>query len=219
MPKESKADRRRRTEAIIAILKAEFPEARSRLDYDRSDPMQSLVATILSAQCTDDRVNIVTRDLFRKYKTVRDYAEVPQQQFEQDVRTCGFYRNKAKNIRAAAQKILDDFDGQVPETMDELLSLPGVARKTANCVLSNVFKKNEGVVVDTHVKRLAGRLKLSTRDDPVKIERDLVGLVPRDGWGLFSHLLIFHGRQFCTARKPNCSDCPLAEHCPSAGKV
>jgi endonuclease-3 len=150
---------------------------------------------------------------------VADFAEVSQKQLESEIRTCGFYRNKAKNIRAAAQKILDEHDGQVPDTMDELLDLPGVARKTANCVLSNAFGKNEGVVVDTHVKRLAGRLKLTSHDDPKKIEPDLMDLVPQKQWGLFSHLLIFHGRARCTARKPDCETCCLADLCPSAGKA
>jgi endonuclease III len=219
MSRESNASRKDRTAAIIRLLKKHYPGARSRLDYSRDDPMQSLVATILSAQCTDERVNIVTRDLFQKYTSVADFAEVSQKQLEQDVRTCGFYRNKAKNIRRAAQKILDEHDGEVPDTMDALLDLPGVARKTANCVLSNAFGKNEGVVVDTHVKRLAGRLKLTGHDDPKKIEPDLMDLVPKKDWGLFSHLLIFHGRACCTARKPDCQACCLAEHCPSAGKV
>lgn len=219
MPRESKADCKKRTATIIRRLKKNYPDARSRLDYSRDDPMQSLVATILSAQCTDERVNRVTEDLFEKYTSVADFAEVSQKQLEADVRTCGFYRNKAKNIRAAARKILDEHDGKVPDTMDDLLDLPGVARKTANCVLSNAFGKNEGVVVDTHVKRLAGRLKLTGHDDPEKIEPDLMALVPQKQWGLFSHLLTFHGRGCCTARKPDCENCCLADLCPSAGKV
>ena len=219
MPRESKARRVERTAAIIAILKREFPDARSRLHYDKTVALQSLVATILSAQCTDDMVNRVTQDLFRKYRTVQDFADVSQAELEKDIHATGFYRNKAKHIRASARRILDAFDGRVPETMDELLTLPGVARKTANCVLSNVFGKNEGVVVDTHVKRLANRLGLSGESDPVKIEADLCQLVPQEDWGLFSHLLIFHGRAYCTARKPDCPNCPLAKLCPSAGKV
>ncbi len=219
MPRESSEQRKKRTARIVAILKKRFPDAQTRLTYDRSSALQSLVATILSAQCTDDRVNVVTRELFTKYRTVEDFANAPQEQLEADVRTCGFYRNKAKNIRAAAAKVLRDFGGAVPDTMDALLTLPGVARKTANCVLSNVYGKNEGVVVDTHVIRVSARLGLTKHTDPVKIERDLMAWVPRNEWGLFSHLLIFLGRAYCTARKPNCADCPLAKLCPSAGKV
>jgi endonuclease-3 len=222
MPTESNQARVQRTAKIIAILKKEFPEADSRLHYDRTSALQSLVATILSAQCTDDRVNIVTPGLFKKYPTVRAFADVPQEELEADVRTCGFYRNKARNIRAAAAKIIHEYGGKVPETMDELLSLPGVARKTANCVLSNVYGKNEGVVVDTHVKRLGARMGLTKHADPVKIERDLMQLVPRKEWGLFSHLMMFHGRKYCIARKPKCDDCPLGPSkklCPSYKKV
>jgi endonuclease III len=222
MSSESKQARLKRTAKIIAILKKEFPTAASRLHYDYSNALQSLVATILSAQCTDDRVNIVTPGLFKKYPTVKAFADAPQEQLEEDVRTCGFYRNKAKNIRAAAAKIIRDFDGEVPETMDELLSLPGVARKTANCVLSNVYGKNEGVVVDTHVIRLSGRLGLTKHKEPVKIERDLMQLVPRKQWGLFSHLMMFHGRKYCVARKPRCDECPLGptkKLCPSYNKT
>jgi endonuclease-3 len=224
MPNESKHARTQRTVKIVAILKKEFPEADSRLHYDRTNALHSLVATILSAQCTDDRVNIVTPGLFKKYPTVRAFASVPQEQLEQDVRTCGFYRNKAKNIRAAAAKIISEFGGTVPDTMDELLSLPGVARKTANCVLSNVYGKNEGVVVDTHVIRLSGRLGLTKHKEPVKIERDLMQIVPQKEWGLFSHLMMFHGRKYCVARKPKCGDCPLGDSqkpklCPSYNKV
>ncbi|MBN1554659.1 MAG: endonuclease III [Phycisphaerae bacterium] len=221
MPNESNQNRKKRVAKIIAVLKKEFPDAASRLHYDRSSALQSLVATILSAQCTDDRVNIVTKDLFKKYRSVKDFAQVPQEELESDVRTCGFYRNKAKNIRAAAAKIISEYNGKVPDSMAELLSLPGVARKTANCVLSNVYGKNEGVVVDTHVIRLGGRLGLTKHTDPVKIEQDLMELVPRNEWGLFSHLMMFHGRKYCVARKPKCGECPLGppKHlCPSYGK-
>ena len=225
MAAESQQARLERTAKIIAILKKEFPEAQSRLTYDRTNALHSLVSTILSAQCTDDRVNIVTPGLFKKYPTVQAFAAVSQEQLEEDVRTCGFYRNKAKNIRAAAAKILSDFGGKVPDTMDELLSLPGVARKTANCVLSNVYGKNEGVVVDTHVIRLSGRMGLTKHTEPVKIEQDLMELVPQKQWGLFSHLMMFHGRKYCIARKPKCADCPLGDSetpkklCPSYNKV
>ena len=181
--------------------------------------MQLLVATILSAQCTDKRVNIVTKDLFKRYRSVKAFAEASQDELERQVRTTGFFRNKAKNIRASAARIVERFGGKVPDTMEELLTLPGVARKTANCVLGSAFGKNEGVVVDTHVMRLSGRLGLSRRKTPEKIEIDLMDLFARDDWGLLSHLLIFHGRNFCMARKPNCPECPLAAVCPSAGKI
>jgi len=181
--------------------------------------MQLLVATILSAQCTDKRVNVVTQDLFKRHRTVKSFADVPQAELEEEIHSTGFFRNKAKNIRGAAAMILSDFGGKVPDTMADLLTLPGVARKTANCVLGNAFGKNEGVVVDTHVKRLAGRLGLSKQKTPEKIELDLMPLFPQNDWALLSHLLIFHGRTYCMARNPNCPDCPLADLCPSAGKV
>ncbi|MBN1941797.1 MAG: endonuclease III [Phycisphaerae bacterium] len=222
MPTESQQARVKRTAKIIAVLKKEFPDADTRLKYDRSNALQSLVATILSAQCTDDRVNIVTVELFKKYRTVKDFAEVSQEELEADVRTCGFYRNKAKNIRAAAAMILKNFGGKVPDTMEELLSLPGVARKTANCVLSNAYGRNEGVVVDTHVIRLGARLGLTKHTNPVKIEQDLMKLVPQNQWGLFSHLMMFHGRAYCVARKPKCEQCPLdgsKKLCPSYNKA
>ncbi len=217
MPRESKAARTARSAKIFAALRETFPEATCALSH--RTPMQLLVATILSAQCTDVRVNVVTKDLFKRYRTVKAFAEVSQAELEKAIHSTGFFRNKARNIRGAAAKILSDFGGKVPETMDELLTLPGVARKTANCVLGNAFGKNEGVVVDTHVKRLAGRLGLSKQKTPEKIERDLMPLFPQDDWALLSHLLIFHGRSFCPARKPNCPDCPLNDLCPSAGKV
>jgi len=217
VPKESKANLNKRTAKIITALKKQYPDAACSLEHGR--PIELLVATILSAQCTDERVNIVTRHLFGKYRTPADYADAAQPTLEKEIRSTGFYRNKAKSIRAAAAKIVGDFGGQVPRTMDELLSLPGVARKTANCVLSNAFGLNEGIVVDTHVKRLAGRLGFSKQTVPDKIERDLMPIVPRRQWGLFSHLLIYHGRAFCTARKPNCPQCPVNRLCPSAGKV
>lgn len=219
MPRESKANQLARAKTLLAKLKALYPDAICRLHHTPGDALQLLVATILSAQCTDARVNIVTKTLFETYRTVEDFANVPLADLEQAVRTCGFYRNKAKNIRGTAAKLLSDFHGNVPHTMAELLTLPGVARKTANCVLSNAFGLNEGVVVDTHVKRLAGRLKLTAHSDPVKIERDLMPLFPQEDWGLLSHLLIYHGRSVCSARNPDCTHCPLASLCPSAGKA
>jgi len=217
MPRESKADRKARAGEILAALKKQYPDARCALTHQT--PFQLLVATILSAQCTDVRVNIVTGDLFRKYRSVKAYADADQGQLEQDIRSTGFYRNKARNIRATAAKLLADFGGKVPDTMAELLTLPGVARKTANVVLGNAFGKNVGFVVDTHVKRLSSRLGFTRQSAPDKIERDMMALAPQDEWALFAHLLVFHGRANCSARKPDCTNCPIAKLCPSAGKV
>ena len=217
MARESKTHRISRTVKILAILRKTFPNARTALNH--SNPLELLVATILSAQCTDERVNIVTRDLFRKYRSLEDYAKARQATLEKQIRSTGFYRNKAKSIRESCARILADFAGKVPRTMDEMLTLPGVARKTANVVLGDAFGVNEGIAVDTHVKRLAGRLRLSRQKLPHKIERDLMDLTPRKDWALVSHLLIWHGRTNCTARKPNCTDCPVSDLCPSAGEV
>ena len=214
MAKESETDLRKRTRKILSKLDRLYPDAGCALN--RRDPLQLLVATILSAQCTDVQVNVVTKDLFRKYKTAEDYASVDQKELEKDIHSTGFFRNKAKNIRVSAKKIIEDFGGKVPDTMDDLLSLPGVARKTANCVLGNAFGKNDGVVVDTHVQRLAGRLGFSREKTPVKIEQDLMRLIPRRRWTGFSHQLIHHGRSCCTARKPDCPSCRLNTLCPSA---
>ncbi len=216
MPRESKADRKKRTAAIIRALKKQFPGATTALRH--RDPLELLVATILSAQCTDKRVNIVTKDLFRKYKTVRDYAEASQEVLQEEIRSTGFFRNKTKNIRAAARKIVDNFGGSVPDDMDKLLSLPGVARKTANVVLGTAFGRNEGIVVDTHVTRLSQRLRLTghKNNQGDRIEKDLMQLVPRADWTVFGHMLILHGRSACTARKPNCAECPISKLCPSA---
>ncbi|MDY7009498.1 MAG: endonuclease III [Planctomycetota bacterium] len=216
MSRESKIDRKKRTARITAALRKLYPDAKTALRH--SNPLQLLVATILSAQCTDARVNIVTKDLFKKYKSAGDYAKARQETFEQEIRTTGFYRNKAKNIIAAAKIIIADFDGKVPENMEDLLSLPGVARKTANIVLGNAFGKNDGIAVDTHVRRLSGRLGLSKHTDPVKIEKDLMELVPRRGWTVFSHLLIFHGRAVCGARKPDCEECAISKLCPKKNR-
>ena len=217
MPRESKTNRKKRCSEIFAALRRTFPQATCALSH--RSPIQLLVATILSAQCTDKRVNVVTKDLFTRYRSVKAFASASQAELERDIHSTGFFRNKARNIRGAAAKIISDFGGKVPDTMAELLTLPGVARKTANCVLGNAFGKNEGVVVDTHVKRISGRLGLSRQKTPEKIEPDLMALFPRDDWALLSHLLIFLGRSFCPARKPNCPECPLAPLCPSAGKV
>ena len=217
VPRESKANLKARCTKLFDILRKTFPQATCALSH--RSPIQLLVATILSAQCTDRRVNVVTKDLFKRYRTVKAFAKAPQAELENQIRSTGFYRNKAKNIRAAAAKILSDFGGDVPDNMADLLTLPGVARKTANCVLGSAFGKNEGVVVDTHVKRLSGRLGLSKQKTPEKIELDLMPLFPQNDWALLSHLLIFHGRTYCMARKPNCPDCPLNALCPSEGKV
>jgi len=219
MPRESQADRKKRAGEIIRILKKAYPQAKCSLNY--SSPLELLVATILSAQCTDKRVNIVTAELFGKYRTAADYAAAPQARFEAEIRATGFFRNKAKNIRAAAAMVARDFGGSVPATMEELLKLPGVARKTANVVLGNAFGMEAGIVVDTHVIRLAGRLKLTRHknNQSDRIEKDLMPLAPRKEWTLLGHLLIFHGRAVCTARKPNCSECPVKGVCPSAGKA
>ena len=201
-------------EAILAELQRLYPDAQCTLNF--SNPLELLVATQLAAQCTDERVNKVTVNLFRKYRTVADYAAVGQEELEEDIRSTGFYRNKAKNIRSAAQKILTDFAGEVPHTMAELLSLDGVARKTANVVLSNAFHIVEGFTVDTHNIRLSRRLGWTDSDDAVKVEQELMRLIPRQEWFDLSHRLIYHGRAICQARKPLCAQCALTELCPSA---
>jgi endonuclease-3 len=201
-------------QAIITELHRLYPDAKCSLNF--SNPLELLVATQLSAQCTDERVNMVTESLFQKYRSVEDFATVSQEELEQDIRSTGFYRNKAKNIRAAAQRILTEFGGEVPHTMAGLLSLAGVARKTANVVQGNAFGIVEGVVVDTHVARLSRRFGWTTNEDPVKIEQDLMRIIPRKDWLDLSHLLIFHGRAICYARKPLCEQCALVPLCPSA---
>jgi endonuclease-3 len=209
--------RRDRVKAILPILKRTYPAAKCSLDH--SSALELLVATILSAQCTDERVNIVTRTLFKKYRKAADYARVPQEELEKDIQSTGFYRNKARSIRGMAQALVEKHGGKVPDTMEELVELAGVGRKTANVVLGNAFNKNVGVVVDTHVTRLSNRLGLTKQKiDAVKIEQDLIQIVPQDQWTLFSHLLIHHGRAICQARKPKCASCPVFQHCPSGPK-
>lgn len=216
--RESVAKKAERAAKIIAMLKTQYPEAECALCHE--SPLQLLVATILSAQCTDDRVNKVTPALFERYRTARDFADAKQEELEKLIQSTGFFRNKAKNIIGAGRRLTEGFGGDVPQTMDELLTLPGVARKTANVVLGSAFGKNEGVVVDTHIGRLSHRLGLSWRSkndkDAVKIERDLMEIVPRDEWTYLGHALIWHGRKICTARKPNCEGCVLNALCPSA---
>jgi endonuclease-3 len=201
-------------QAIIAELRRLYPDAKCSLNF--RNPLELLIATQLSAQCTDERVNMVTEHLFQKYRSAEDFATVSQEELEQDIRPTGFYRNKAKNIRAACQRILTEYGGEVPRTMAGLLSLAGVARKTANVVLGNAFGIVEGVVVDTHVARLSRRLGWTTNEDPVKIEQDLMRILPQEDWLDLSHLLIFHGRAICYARKPLCEECMLAHLCPAA---
>ena len=201
---------------ILPLLKKTYPDATTALHF--SNPLELLIATILSAQCTDVRVNMITKDLFRKYKSAADCANADLKQIEEDIRTCGFYHHKAVSIKAACRKIVDDYGGRVPNTMEELVTLPGVGRKTANVVLGNAFGI-PGIACDTHVLRVSRRLQLSEHtDDPVKLEFDLDDIVPKKDWTLFSHLLIFHGRQICTARKPNCPECPIAPYCPAANR-
>ncbi|MDN5698030.1 MAG: endonuclease III [Rubrobacter sp.] len=198
----------------ISRLKALYPEARTELNW--RTPLDLLVATILSAQCTDVRVNQVTEGLFSRYRAAEDYAGVDQETLEEQIRSTGFYRNKAKSIQGMARGLLEDHGGEVPRTLGELVKLPGVGRKTANVVLGDAFGAPEGVVVDTHVKRLSARLGLTEQKDPEKVERDLVRIVPEHDWAAFSHLLIFHGRSVCKARKPDCPACDLNDLCPSS---
>src|SRR5271163_3741448 len=202
-----------RAKALCTILPRVYPGAHCELDF--TNPLELLVATILSAQCTDVQVNKVTPALFKKYRTARDYAESDPAQLEHDLRAIGLYRNKAKNIRACCRLLVDEQGGKVPETMEALVRLPGVGRKTANVVLGNAFGQNVGVVVDTHVARLSARLGLTRQTDPVKIEAVLMKLVPQKEWTLFSHWLIFHGRRRCKAVKPDCPNCELKDLCPS----
>jgi endonuclease-3 len=215
--KERFADKLLRAGRMIRSLRAAYPEARCELDY--SNPLELLIATILSAQCTDRQVNIVTAALFKKYPSARDYAQAPIAGLEEDIRRIGLYRNKAKNIKAACQALVEKHGGQVPRTMEELTSLGGVGRKTANVVLGNAFGINDGIVVDTHVARLSRRLGLCPAAAPDKIEAALQQLVPRQDWTLFSHLLIWHGRRRCMARNPDCEHCEIQADCPAGRKV
>jgi len=206
---------RERTREIIKRLKRLYPDSQTALHH--SEPLQLLIATILSAQCTDERVNIVTKDLFKRYHSVRDYAMADVKELEGYIHSTGFFHAKAKNIIGCCKALLKHHKGIVPQTMEELLELPGVGRKTANVVLGSAFGKAEGVVVDTHVKRLSERLGITRNTDPEKVEYDLVQLIPKKDWIVFSHLLIWHGRRICKARKPDCPGCTLKDLCPSAG--
>jgi endonuclease-3 len=217
METETELDKKTRLLKIIELLKMEYPKAKTALHY--SSPLEILVATILSAQCTDKRVNIVTKSLFKKYNTAEDYANADLAELEQDIRSTGFYRNKAKNIKNAGRMMVEKFDSQVPQTMSELLELPGVARKTANIVLSNAYGVIAGIAVDTHVRRLAKLLGLTENTNPDKIEADLMLMVPENHWKRITNLLISHGRNVCVARKPKCGICRLNKLCPSAFKA
>ena len=212
--KEREGELKKRTRDIIRRLKRAYPDAKTALNH--SSPFELLIATILSAQSTDVRVNIVTADLFRKYKKPEDYLKVSAHELEKDIHSTGFFRNKTKSIQGTAKLLTEQFGGEVPHTMDELLELPGVARKTANVVLGNAFGIKAGVVVDTHVTRLSHRLALSAEKTAEKIEQDLIPIVPKKDWVIFPHLMIYHGRQICKARNPLCEECAIEKLCPSS---
>jgi endonuclease-3 len=205
---------KKRASGILVKLQKAYPTASVELNHHT--PLELLIATILSAQCTDARVNLVTKELFKKYRTARDYAGAIPKELEQDIRSTGFYHAKAKNIIACCKSLVEKHKGKVPDTMEELTQLAGVGRKTANVVLSNAFGKTEGIVVDTHVKRLAFRLGLTKETDPEKVELDLMELIPKEEWKTIDDLLIWHGRRTCAARGPKCGECPVADLCPSA---
>jgi len=210
---DAQEELKKRVLKILDLLEKEHPDARIALKF--SNPLELLVATILAAQCTDERVNQVTRSLFKKYRSAEDYARADLATLEQDIKPTGFYRKKAQRLKEVCQILVEKFNSEVPRTMEDLLSLPGVARKTANIVLSNAYGVNEGIIVDTHVLRLAKRLGLTQSKTREKIERDLMEIVPREKWGRFADLLIFHGRRVCNARKPKCEICVLKDLCPS----
>jgi endonuclease-3 len=215
MPRESTAAKKERATKIIAALRRIYPDVHCELNF--SNPLELLVATILSAQCTDKRVNIVTAELFKKYRSAKDFAVAPVTEIEKAIKSTGFFRNKAKNLKACCTALVEKFGGKVPRTMDELHALAGVGRKTANVVLGNAFGINVGVVVDTHVTRLSNRLGLTREKDAVKIENELMQLVPQKDWTQFSHWLIWHGRRRCVARRPDCESCEIKKLCPQIG--
>jgi endonuclease III len=212
--RESLAELKKREREVVRRLKRAYPDATTALNH--TNAFELLVATILSAQSTDERVNIVTADLFRKYRKPEDYLKVPASELEKDIHSTGFFRNKTRSIQGTAKLLLEKFGGQVPQTMDELLELPGVARKTANVVLGNAFGIKAGVVVDTHVTRLSHRLAFSQQKTAEKIELDLIEIVPRKDWVIFPHLMIYHGRKTCKARNPQCAECVVEKQCPSS---
>ena len=211
---ETPADRKARARKIVARLERAYPDVKCALDH--ASALELLVATILSAQCTDVRVNLVTPALFAKYRTASDYATANPRVLEKEIQSTGFFRNKTKSIIGMAQAVVERHGGHVPDTMAELVALPGVGRKTANVILGVWFGKNEGVVVDTHVHRISRLLKITRQDDPVKIERDLMALIPRPQWDRFGHLVIHHGRRVCIARRPQCEECVVSDLCPSS---
>jgi endonuclease-3 len=212
--RESRDELKKRVREVIRRLKRVYPDAKCSLNH--SNAFELLIATILSAQCTDERVNIVTANLFRKYRQPEDYLKVPARELEKDIQSTGFFRNKTKSIQGTSKLLTEEFGGQVPHTMDELLELPGVARKTANVVLGNAFDIKAGVVVDTHVTRLSHRLDFSQEKTAEKIERDLIEIVPKKDWVIFPHLMIYHGRKICKARNPLCAECVVEKQCPSS---
>ncbi len=216
MPRETNQAKAERVQKIVAGLQKAYPDAHCELNY--RNPLELLIATILSAQCTDKQVNIVTAELFKKYRTAKDYAEADPVEFSNDIRRIGLYRNKAKNIQSACRALMEQHGGQVPQTMEELFALDGVGRKTANVVLGNAFNINVGVVVDTHVARLSNRLGITSESTPEKIEQALMKLIPQPQWTLFSHWLIWHGRRRCFARNPDCENCEIRLLCPAAGQ-
>ena len=215
MARETKAGKAARVKKVIAGLQKAYPGAHCELNF--SNPLELLIATILSAQCTDKRVNLVTAELFKKYRSAADYANAPAADLERAIMSTGFFRNKTKSIQAASRSMVEKYNGQVPRTMEELIELGGVGRKTANVVLGNAFGINSGVVVDTHVARLSQRLGLTRQTDPAKIEQELIELVPQEQWTLFSHWLIWHGRRRCFARNPDCATCEIKQLCPRIG--
>ena len=213
-PRSFETRNKQRMLEIMELLEKEFPDAKTALKH--SNPLELLVATILSAQCTDERVNLVTNSLFKKYRKAEDYARADLSELEQDIRPTGFYRNKAKNIKKTAEILVNKYDSKVPKTMEEMLELPGVARKTANIVLQNVYRVVEGIAVDTHVRRVSARLGITENKDQDKIEKDLMRIVPKEKWMKVTDLFIFLGRRVCTAKKPKCEMCVLNKICPSA---
>jgi endonuclease-3 len=212
--RESTDELKKRVREVIRRLKRAYPDARTSLNH--TNAFELLIATILSAQCTDERVNIVTADLFRKYRKPEDYLKVPARELEKDIQSTGFFRNKTKSIQGTSKVLIEEYGGDVPHTMDELLELPGVARKTANVVLGNAFGVKAGVVVDTHVTRLSHRLAFSEEKTAEKIEKDLIEIVPKKDWVIFPHLMIYHGRKICKARNPLCAECAVEKQCPSS---
>jgi len=212
MKNETPEEKKLRVRNILEALEKKYPEAPLALHF--SNALELLIAVILSAQCTDERVNRVTASLFKKYRRAEDYLKAPQEELEEDIRSTGYYRNKAKAIKACCQILIDEFGGDVPKDIDQLVKLPGVGRKTAAMVLGNAYGMNQGIAVDTHVRRVVERLKLSDQKTPEKIEQDLMALVPREKWTWFSNAMILHGRHTCTARKPKCGECVLEKWCP-----